>query len=92
EIRELTRVLSPPEARTPENVSALITEFRRDLTERMGDDTARQFFDRRFNTAQHFQQIQQELYANIDNPEVFEKVLKKLKALTTRAEREFMGI
>jgi hypothetical protein len=84
--------LSTPSGRTPENISSAIGEFRRDITERLGPDTAREFFDGRFNSAKEFRNIQAELQANMNNPKEFEGALKKLQGLTTRAEREFMGI
>ncbi|MEQ8222611.1 MAG: hypothetical protein ABRQ37_09945 [Candidatus Eremiobacterota bacterium] len=92
DIRELTESLASPAARTPENISAIITEFRRDIAESHSHETAKEFFDGRFRTARDFKQIQAELQANAGNPAAFDETLKKLQSLTTKREREFMGI
>lgn len=81
EIRGLMRDLESPEARTPEKISTLLSEFNRAIGEQVDEEDLEAIME-----------IQGRIRDNMDNPDEFAKALKEFNTLITKKEREFMGI
>ena len=81
EIKELSQKLTSEQARTPDNITKLMANFRSSI----GEGTDKEDLIK-------LMEIQRELQNNIHNPSEFEVILKRLDSFTTRQEREFMEV
>ncbi|MEQ8173022.1 MAG: hypothetical protein ABRQ38_29325 [Candidatus Eremiobacterota bacterium] len=81
EIRELSEKFTSEQARTPDNITKVIADFRSSI----GEGTDKEDLIK-------LMEIQRELQNNVHNPSEFEVILKKLNSFTTIQERKFMEV
>lgn len=81
EIRTLVRALESPELRSPQNLEEALAEFHLTITEETDEKDLIAIME-----------IENRLRENINSQEKFGSTLAEFKTLTTKREREFMGI